>query len=1004
MRPKHFWCRKCRRSGDIINFLEQYYKISIRQACAILEINPSDENGISVDTHSVQKHGRSGPTEDQVHTLEMLMSVYPYAQQMLTHPRALAYLAARSIPLEVAQALGVGYIPARSEGVAIADSDDQWCDKILFPAQSSIGEQGFRGRTLTRWQPGMDENAHRKVLEIHDIAPWLATYGDCYFNLQTINQSTCPVFTEGGFDVLACQAAGIQAIPVGTNRLPSLRQVRQVILALDSDGGGRTATAWFASQLRALGIGYRVCVPPAGAKDWAEAYRLFGIQGLSVLQETLKTLQFCEDCDLSNFASKKPFQEHDGHLYCSLCCPVKMNKPPVVVPDAFEAAPENCADCGTHMTDDSREFFYWATSDNTFLCFCTSCRDQQTGQRLTESEPIVEPQQAYLSTAEQVKDLAEQIAPGTYVLDLETTGLSPRKNKIITIALGTPDTVSTIDVRGFYDAREEIQGQWRKALQALLHREDITWAGHNLKFDWAFLAVQFRVRLRKVYDTMLVERLIHNGERTSVSLLNTAARYDIKVTKEARNWFIDLDTRLDEWHAVLPPDQLTYIEQDIRVPHQLMDKQQEAIKQFGLKRVIDLENEALPAIAAMEVRGITVDVARWKRILQTKQTRRSVLEAQLKQVLGLALASREEIQQGLLFGERALPDINLGSRQQMLAALEVLGVTVESLKAEALEAVKDTHEVVPLLLEWKELEKLVTAFGESLLQHVETDGRIHANFDQLGADSGRLTCREPNLQQIPKPQDEDSNLRRCFIAQDGCKLLVADLSNIELRILAEASQDPTMLRFFAEGKDLHSETAKLMFNLPPETDTKKHLINGVKARDIAKTINFGLAYGMGPSGLANRVGVEMGTAKQLMQTYFATYKGVDGYLKRSGRRGVNEGYAVSLSGRRRMFAQESLADPAKRGGVERAAKNHPIQGTNADILKRALALLFERLPNDVHVVLTVHDEIVLETPVTIVDSAEAMLKESMMEACRDFLKRVVIPEPDVLIADYWVKG
>src|SRR5204862_6343855 len=137
-------------------------------------------------------------------------------------------------------------------------------------------------------------------------------------------------------------------------------------------------------------------------------------------------------------------------------------------------------------------------------------------------------------------------------------------------------------------------------------------------------------------------------------------------------------------------------------------------------------------------------------------------------------------------------------------------------------------------------------------------------------------------------QDEDSNLRRCFVAQDGCKLLVADLSNIELRILAETSQDPTMLRFFTEGKDLHSETAKLMFNLPPETDTKKHLINGVKARDIAKTVNFGLAYGMGPGRLASQLGIEMEAAEQLMQAYFATYKGGDGYLKRTGQRGIRE--------------------------------------------------------------------------------------------------------------------
>ena len=161
---------------------------------------------------------------------------------------------------------------------------------------------------------------------------------------------------------------------------------------------------------------------------------------------------------------------------------------------------------------------------------------------------------------------------------------------------------------------------------------------------------------------------------------------------------------------------------------------------------------------------------------------------------------------------------------------------------------------------------------------------------------------------------------------------------------------------------------------------------------------------MGPSGLAGRVGVTMDAAKKLMETYFATYKGVDRYLKRTGHKGVKEGCAMSLSGRRRAFAQEDCSNPAKRGRIERAAKNHPIQGTNADILKRALAFLYERLPEDVYVVLTVHDEIVLEAPTDKVEIAENVLKSSMMDACRDFLKKVAIPEPDVLIEDYWVKG
>lgn len=997
-RPRHFWCRKCHRSGDLANFLERFYKVSIRQACALLEINPSDES-LPIDIAKVQKRGRSGPTDDQTQLIKMLGGIYPYAQQMLTHPRARAYLEARSIPLEVAQALGIGYIPVKSDSKELRGVDDQWCDKILFPAQSPDGIQGFRGRTLTRWHPGMDEKEHRDLLQSHDIAPWLATYEDGYFNWQALHASECPVLVEGGFDVLACHAEGIQAIPIGTSKLPPLARVRQVILALDNDDSGRDAMKWAVSALRRFGVGYRICMPPVGTKDWSEAYRLLGSAGLAPLQETLQTLQFCEDCDLSNFSSRKPFWEHNGRVHCVYCAPDESEVPSVE--SAMDVIPEQCEDCGTDMTSDDRGFFYWQDCEM-IHCFCDGCRDEQTGLPIENPQPLSEVA-SYITTAVQVQDLAAYLEGGMYVLDLETTGLNPRKTKIITIALGTADKVWTIDVRDFYACTDEGKVQWREALQSLLHREDISWAGHNLKFDWSFLAVHFDVRLRKVYDTMVAERLIHNGERVSVSLLNAAARYGLDITKEERNWFVDLDQR-PEWEESLPPEQRAYIEQDIKVPHVLIGKQKEAVERLELQRVIALENSALPVIAAMEVKGFAVDVARWESILKVQKARQLTLTAQLKQRLGMALANQEGIQQGVLFGERALPDLNLGSSGQLLKGLHALGIEVSGTSKDALEDVRSEHEIIPQVLEWKKLEKFVTAFGTSLLQWVERDGRIHATFDQLGADSGRITCREPNLQQIPKPQDDDTNIRSCFIAQEGCKLLVADLSNIELRILAEVSQDPTMLRFFAEGKDLHSETAKLMFKLSPETDTKKHLINGVKARDIAKTINFGLAYGMGARGLAGRVGVELETAKKLMQTYFATYRGVDEYLKRTGRRGAKEGYAVSLSGRRRLFAQEDLADPVKRGRVERAAKNHPIQGTNADILKRALALLIERLPEGVSVVLTVHDEIVLEASVNSLDIAEKLLKESMMDACREFLKQVTIPEPDVLIAEYWVKG
>lgn len=512
------------------------------------------------------------------------------------------------------------------------------------------------------------------------------------------------------------------------------------------------------------------------------------------------------------------------------------------------------------------------------------------------------------------------LLPGRYVLDLETTGLSPEQQKIISIAFGRPGSVCIIDVRAYYSALEPERNAWREALQSLLQLDDVVWIGHNIKFDWRFLAHHFGVQLPRVEDTMLIEKLLHNGESSiSASMQASAARYGLAVSKEERSWFIDLDKRASEWGAPLPDEQLAYMVQDIEIPWQIRELQTSLAEEKGLDQVVKLEHAALPAIAAMEDHGILIDVASWRAILSEKRAHHIELEEKIQTIL--AEGASAQVQQPTLFGESvsASKPINLASHEQLrkaLARVEVYtGTTLEEL-----EDARDEHEIVPLLLEWKALEKLLTTYGESFLSKVSADGRIHAEFAQLGAESGRIICRSPNIQQVPRPE-EGADLRACFVATPGHKMLIADLSNIELRILAEMSQDRMMLRFFAEGKDLHAETAKLMFRLPADTDTKKHRVNGLKVRDIAKTINFGLAYGMGAQGLANRIGVELEDAKKLMGMYFETYQGVKRYLQRSGREAMSRGYAVSLSGRRRSFPPvEREENSALYGKYERAAK------------------------------------------------------------------------------------
>lgn len=646
-------------------------------------------------------------------------------------------------------------------------------------------------------------------------------------------------------------------------------------------------------------------------------------------------------------------------------------------------------------------------------------------------------------------------SPGRVALDLETTGLNPRIHKVISIALGVPGHVTILDMRPYYGLEEAEQARWREAIQALIRLPVVTWVGQNLKFDWQFLKLHFGAALDTVYDTMLAERLLHGAKssqgHTRFNLLEIAARYEIPVSKEERNWFIDLDTRPPEWAALFPPAQIAYIVQDIEVPYQIALRQEASLAQHFLQNICELESYCLPALAAIEMHGVLVNRERWQHALGLKEARREELANALTATLGQAFQKAREEQteayeryqreqqaeemrlmhtytanedarrahswdafraQGLLTWHKthhepvkpsnAAHTLNLSSSAQLKQALGHLGIHVASTKEEALEEYA-SNPVIQQLLAWRKLDHFCSAFGESVLKHIEADGRIHAHFAQLGAVSGRIICSEPNLQQIPKKREhepDEEDIRRCFIAPPGHVLIKSDLSNIELRILAEVSQDETMLRFFAEGRDLHEETARLMFRLAPEVDTRQHLYQGVTVREIAKQINYGLSYGMGAQRLANQLAIAVEEARQLMQTYTQTYPGVTRWLREAAKHAQQKGYSTSIAGRKRFF---SFGDD---GQGERAtmARNHPIQATNADILKRAMWYLYEVLPAGVHVVLVVHDEIVLECPDVLVEEAKEMLQAVLMEACRIDLKRVHLPEAEVLIAPYWKKG
>ena len=659
-----------------------------------------------------------------------------------------------------------------------------------------------------------------------------------------------------------------------------------------------------------------------------------------------------------------------------------------------------------------------------------------------------------------VRELAEAYRrfPERVALDLETTGLDARVHKVVSIALGTPGNVTILDLRPYYHLPEEEQARWRAAICALISTRGVTWIGQNLKFDWQFLKMHFSALLDSVYDTMLVEQVLYGMKqsqgRARFKLQEIAAHYEIAVSKEERNWFVNLDTRPREWVAPFPEEQLRYMVQDIEVPARIAQLQQPLLTQHHLQDMADLENFCLPGLASIECHGVLIDCERWRRVLRLKESRRRELETALLSTLGQALASVKakqardyrDYQQARQAEEKRLmrlytsdesirrshaweafrmqslhiwtqehPEppkpsakeqpIKLSSSAQVIAALAQLGINVTSAREEVLEEHAATP-VVAQLLAWRKLDHFCNAFGERLLEYRGADGRIHAHFAQIGAVSGRIICSKPNLQQIPKKREQEADeedIRRCFIAPPGSVLIKSDLSNIELRILAEVAQDETMLRFFAEGRDLHAETAKLMFRLPPETNTKEFLYQGKVVREIAKTINYGLSYGMGAQGLASQANVSVDEARKLMKTYFRTYPSVDRWLRQAAQRAQQQGYVASIQGRKRFFSFAG-ASQGERASMERMARNHPIQSTNADILKRAMSILYDVLPAGVHMVLVVHDEIVLECPEPLAEEATELLKMALVEACRADLKVVHIPEPEVLQARYWKKG
>lgn len=381
----------------------------------------------------------------------------------------------------------------------------------------------------------------------------------------------------------------------------------------------------------------------------------------------------------------------------------------------------------------------------------------------------------------------------------------------------------------------------------------------------------------------------------------------------------------------------------------------------------DIEIPLVPVLAGMEQRGVLIDVSSLRLQSQQLGKRMFELQQQAWQAAGhdFSLDSPKQLQ-NVLFDELGLP-----------AKLRT-PTGQPSTNEEALEAIADEHPLPRLILDYRGLAKLRSTYTEKLAEIVNPrTGRVHTSYHQGAVATGRVSSSDPNLQNIPVRTEEGRRIRQAFIAPPGWKVMAADYSQIELRIMAHLSGDEGLLRAFQEGGDVHRATAAEVFGLPPEEVSANQ-------RRAAKAINFGLMYGMSAFGLARQLGVDRGEASDYMARYFARYPGVHAFMEATREQAHRDGYVETIFGRRLYLENLKARNQALRAGAERAAVNAPMQGSAADIIKRAMISVAGWLKprDDAHMLMQVHDELVFEVHADAVDEVRAEVVARMSGAAQ----------------------
>lgn len=395
-----------------------------------------------------------------------------------------------------------------------------------------------------------------------------------------------------------------------------------------------------------------------------------------------------------------------------------------------------------------------------------------------------------------------------------------------------------------------------------------------------------------------------------------------------------------------------------------MSKQIEQNGQHSL--LCDIEIPLAQVLCDMEKQGFLVDTKTIKELGDEWGAKVDSLAQQIYELVGYEFNLNSPKQLGQALFEKLMLPCKKKTKNGY------------STNAEVLEELRYAHPAVELLLEYRQLAKLKSTYCESLLQKADQSGRIHSTFNQTETRTGRISSTEPNLQNIPVRREEGRKLRKCFIAKEGYVLCDADYSQIELRVLAHMANDKAMITAFKNNEDIHTLTASQVFNMPPLMVTDL-------MRSRAKAVNFGIVYGIGAFSLAKDIGVSRSEADSYIKGYMATYPGVAKYMDDVIAKARKDGYVSTLFGRRRFLPELASSNKNLQAFGERVARNMPVQGTAADIIKIAMVRVANRIKAeklDAALILQVHDELIVEAKQEIAEKVTTLLCEEMESACK----------------------